>query len=46
MRCLVLPERPAGTDGWSEGRFAALMTRNSMIGVERARSPQEVVKIP
>ena len=33
MRYLVLPLRPAGTDGWSEERLAALVTRDSMIGV-------------
>jgi nitrile hydratase len=33
MRYLVLPERPAGTGGWSEERLAALVTRDSMIGV-------------
>jgi nitrile hydratase len=42
VRFLVLPERPADTDGWSEEQLAALVTRNAMIGVERARSPQEV----
>ena len=36
---LVLPERPADTDGWSEEQLATLVTRNSMIGVERAKSP-------
>ena len=40
VRYLVLPERPAGTDGWSEEQLATLGTRNSMIGVERAKSPQ------
>jgi nitrile hydratase len=40
MRYLVLPERPAGTDGWSEEALAALVTRNAMIGVERAKSPE------
>jgi nitrile hydratase len=39
VRFMVLPERPAGTDGWSEDELATLVTRNSMIGVERARSP-------
>ena len=33
MRYLVLPMRPAGTDGWSEERLAALVTRDCMIGV-------------
>jgi len=35
MRYLVLPERPAGTEGWSEDRLAALVSRDSMIGVTR-----------
>jgi nitrile hydratase subunit alpha len=38
VRFLVLPERPAGTDGWSEEKLAGLVTRNSMIGVEKARA--------
>jgi nitrile hydratase len=29
---MVLPERPAGTEGWSEEELAALVTRDSMIG--------------
>ncbi|NIV75240.1 MAG: nitrile hydratase subunit alpha [Gammaproteobacteria bacterium] len=41
MRYLVLPERPAGTEGWSEEALARLVTRNAMVGVERARSPAE-----
>jgi len=39
MRYLVLPLRPAGTEGWSEERLAALVTRDSMIGVSAPRSP-------
>ncbi len=39
MRYLVLPERPKGTDGWSEERLAALVNRDSMIGVSRANEP-------
>jgi len=39
MRYLVIPERPEGTDGWSEDELAKLVTRNSMIGVEEAKSP-------
>ena len=35
MRYLVLPERPAGTEGWSADRLAALVGRDSMIGVTR-----------
>ena len=34
-RYIVIPERPAGTEGWSESDLAALVTRNSMIGSER-----------
>ena len=39
MRYLVLPERPAGTEGWDEARLAELVTRDSMIGVARAEQP-------
>ncbi len=33
IRYLVIPQRPAGTDGWSEEQLARLVTRDSMIGV-------------
>jgi nitrile hydratase len=33
MRYLVLPMRPAGTDGWSEERLASIVSRDCMIGV-------------
>ncbi|TNM41907.1 nitrile hydratase subunit alpha [Nocardioides albidus] len=33
IRYWVLPQRPAGTDGWSEEQLATLVTRDSMIGV-------------
>ncbi len=33
MRYWVLPQRPAGTDGWTEEQLLALVTRESMIGV-------------
>jgi nitrile hydratase len=39
MRYLVLPMRPAGTEGWSEERLAELVTRDSMIGVSLATDP-------
>ena len=39
MRYLVLPLRPEGTDHMNEEQLASLVTRNSMIGVELARSP-------
>ena len=39
LRYLVLPRRPAGTEGMSEGELTALITRDSMIGVTDALSP-------
>jgi nitrile hydratase len=39
LRYLVLPSRPAGTQGWSEDQLAELVSRNSMIGVELASAP-------
>ena len=33
MRYLVLPGRPAGTEGWSEEQLAAIVTRDCMVGV-------------
>jgi nitrile hydratase len=39
LRYLVLPERPAGTEGWSEEELAALVTRDCMIGVAVPRLP-------
>ena len=42
IRYLVIPERPAGTDGWDESRLAALVTRDSMIGTGLPLSPGEV----
>ncbi len=41
QRYLVLPERPHGTEGMSEEELASLVTRDSMIGVGRAKSPAE-----
>ena len=38
MRYLVMPMRPEGTQGWSEAQLAALITRDSMIGVAQALS--------
>ena len=38
-RYLVLPERPSGTEGWSEAELAALVTRDSMIGVTLPTAP-------
>ena len=38
-RYLVIPQRPAGTDSWSEERLAELVTRNSMIGTGHLSKP-------
>jgi nitrile hydratase len=35
LRYLVLPERPAGTENMTEEQLAEIVTRNSMIGVEK-----------
>jgi nitrile hydratase len=40
LRYLVLPERPAGTDGWTEEQLAALVTRDAMVGVAKVPSPK------
>ena len=40
LRYLVLPKRPAGTEGMSEDELAGLVTRDSMIGVGQPRSPE------
>jgi nitrile hydratase len=34
-RYMVLPERPAGTEGWTEERLAGIVTRDGLIGVAR-----------
>jgi nitrile hydratase len=39
MRYLVLPQRPAGTEGWSEERLASVVTRDCMIGVAVPKLP-------
>jgi nitrile hydratase len=40
LRYLVLPRRPEGTEGMSEEELAALVTRDSMIGVSDALRPE------
>ena len=35
LRYMVLPQRPAGTDDWTEEQLAALVTRDSLIGTQR-----------
>jgi nitrile hydratase alpha subunit len=42
LRYLVVPLRPAGTEGMTEEQLAELVTRDSMIGVTTARTPTSV----
>ena len=42
-RFIVLPMRPAGTEGWSEEKLAELVTRDSMIGTGLPKSPRELL---
>ncbi len=39
VRYMVLPERPPGTEGWSEEDLARLVTRDAMIGVAKVPAP-------
>lgn len=39
LRYLVLPERPAVTEGWSEEQLAEIVTRDAMIGVAQVTLP-------
>jgi nitrile hydratase subunit alpha len=39
IRYLVIPQRPAGTDGMSEEQLAGLVSRDSMIGTGLAKAP-------
>lgn len=41
LRYLVLPERPAGTDGWQDDQLVELVTRDSMIGVGFPKSASD-----
>jgi nitrile hydratase len=43
LRYMVLPERPAGTEGWSEEELVPLVTRDCMIGVARPQVPAGAV---
>jgi nitrile hydratase len=40
LRYMVLPERPAGTDGLTEEELVELIPRDAMIGVVKAGTPQ------
>ncbi|MBW0448297.1 nitrile hydratase subunit alpha [bacterium M00.F.Ca.ET.228.01.1.1] len=45
LRYMVLPERPPGTEGWSETDLAALVTRDSMIGTGLPADPAMAAKL-
>ena len=45
IRYLVLPQRPGGTEGMAEDELAALVTRDSLIGTDVARTEQEVSRV-
>ena len=38
MRYVVVPRRPAGTEGWSEDELARIVTRDSLVGVTLPRA--------
>jgi len=39
LRYFVLPERPPGTEGWTEAKLEAIVTRDAMIGVAKIAAP-------
>jgi len=39
LRYLVIPRRPAGTEGWSEDALAAIVSRDCMVGVANPALP-------
>ncbi len=39
VRYIVIPDRPSGTEGMTEDELRGLVTRNSMVGVEKLKSP-------
>lgn len=42
IRYLVIPQRPDGSQGWSEQQLRQLVTRNAMIGTGMALSPEDI----
>ena len=42
VRYLVLPERPAGTEGWSQEELAKIVSRDSMVGTAQVKAPVAV----
>jgi nitrile hydratase len=46
IRYMILPERPDGTDGWTEEELASIVTRDCMIGVARPQATALVGATP
>ena len=44
MRYMVLPQRPAGTEGLDEDALIPLITRDALIGVAEVRSPASAAR--
>ena len=44
IRWMVLPQRPAGTEGWSEEELARLVTQESLIGVAEPLQPAQLAE--
>ena len=44
VRWMVLPRRPAGTDGWSEEQLARLVTIDSLVGTAPALDPAALTR--
>ena len=42
IRYMILPERPDGTESMSEDELAELVSRDSMVGVAKAKTPAQV----
>jgi nitrile hydratase len=40
IRYLVIPQRPKGTAKMSEDELAAIVTRDSMVGVAKVEAPR------
>ncbi len=40
LRYWILPRRPAGTEGWSEEELAAIVTRDSLLGLTDVTVPE------
>ena len=46
IRWMVVPRRPAGTEGWTEAELARLVTQESLIGVAEPLQPSQLAAAP